>query len=95
MDQIAVLHEFPDQRIDLVQAEGKLGLTLEVAPHKVVLMHAHFQSCRAGIVDHCRTELLSQGKHAEDAAHPDLALAPVDSLAKGADICAGVASARQ
>jgi hypothetical protein len=83
MDQIAVLHQFTAQRVDLVQAERELGLALEVATDKVVLMHAHFQSRRASIVDHCRTELLGQRKHTKDAAHPDLSLAPVDSLAEG------------
>lgn len=95
MDQIAVLHQFADQRIDLVQAEGKLWLALEVATHKVVLVHAHFQSRRAGLIDHCRTELLSQGKHAQDAAHPDLSLAPMDGFTESADVCTGVAGARQ
>jgi len=90
MDQIAVLHQFPDQRIDLVQAEWERRLPLEVAPHKVVLVHAHFQSRRTGLIDHCRTELLSQGKHAQDAAHPDLPLTRMDRLAEGADVCASV-----
>jgi len=95
MDQIAVLHQFTDQRIDLVQAEGELRLALEIATDKVVLVHAHFQRRRASIIDHCGTELLSQRKHTQDAAYPYLSLAPVDRLAKGADVCAGVAGARQ
>src|SRR5712691_1689347 len=95
MDQIAVLHQFPDQRIDLVQAEWELRLPLEVAPHKVVLVHAHFQSRRAGLISHCRTELLSQGKHAQDATHADLPLAGMDRLAEGADVCTSVTGAGQ
>src|SRR5260370_10828685 len=77
MDQIAVLHQFTDQRIDLVQAERELWLALEVATHKVVLVHAHFQRRRASLIDHCRTELLSQRKHTQDAPHTDLPLAPL------------------
>ena len=95
MDQIAVLHQFTDQRTDLVQAEGKLRLALEIATHKVVLVNSHFQRRRAGIIDHCRAELLSQRKHTQDAPHTDLSLAPVDRLAKGADVYASVAGARQ
>ena len=70
-------------------------MALEVATHKVVLMHAHFQRRRAGIIDHCRTELLSQRKHTQDAPHTYLPLAPVDRLTKGADVCTGVAGASQ
>jgi len=95
MDQIAVLHEFADQRIDLVQAKRELRLPLEIATDKVVLVHTHVEGCGTGIINHCRPELLSQRQHAEDAAHTDLSLAPVDGLAEGADVCASVAGARQ
>ncbi len=95
MDQIAVLHQFADQWIDLVQAEWELRLSLEVATDKVVLVYAHLQRRRAGLIDYCRTELLSQGKHTQDAAHTDLPLARMERPAEGADVCAGVTGACQ
>ena len=84
------MHEGTDNWIDLVQAEGQLWLALEIATDKVVLVNSHFQRRRAGIIDHCCTELLSQRKHTQDAAHPDLPLALMNGFAKGADVGAGV-----
>src|SRR5713101_7360887 len=51
MDQITVVHQFADQRIDLAQTEGGLRTTLQVAAHETIFVHAHLESCRASFID--------------------------------------------
>ena len=82
MDQIAVLHQFADEGIDLVQGEWQLRAALEVAAHKVILVDAHFQRRGTGIINHYRSELLSQRKHSQDASYTDLSLALMNGLAE-------------
>src|SRR5665647_2261911 len=68
-DEVAVLGQLADQRIDLVQAQRKLRLALQVAAHEAVLMGAHFERRGAGIVDAGNAVFLGQRQHAQNAAH--------------------------
>jgi hypothetical protein len=56
VDEIAVLHEFSNEEIDLPQ--GQLRTSFEIATNEAVLMHAHFEGRRASIFDGGGTELL-------------------------------------
>jgi hypothetical protein len=58
VDEIAVLHEFADKRIDLVQRERELRTALEIAANKAILVHSQLQGSRTGIIDHRRAEPL-------------------------------------
>ena len=74
IDEVAVLHQFADQGIDLVQAEWGLRTTFQIAADEAVFMHAHFERGGAGFIDCRGAVLLGQGQHAQDAAHADFAL---------------------
>ena len=56
MDEIAVVHQFANEGIDLPQSE--LGTTFEIATDKAVLVHSHFEGRLASVLDRSRTELL-------------------------------------
>ena len=56
VDEIAVVDQFANERIDLPQ--GELWGAFEIATNEAVLMHSHFQSSRADILDRGGTELL-------------------------------------
>ena len=56
MYEIAVVHQFANEGIDLPQSE--LGTTFEIATDKAVLVHSHFEGRRASVLDRSRTELL-------------------------------------
>ena len=58
VDEIAVVDQLANERIDLPQRE--LWGTFEIATNEAVLMHSHFERSRAGILDRCGTELLGQ-----------------------------------
>ena len=60
VDEVAVLREFADQRIDLAQRELLRVPTLEVAPHEAVGRHADLESSRAGVVHDRRPAFLCE-----------------------------------
>jgi hypothetical protein len=58
VDEIAILHQFADQRIDLLQTEWGLGTAFQIATNEAVLLDSHLQGGRAGLVDGGRAVLL-------------------------------------
>jgi hypothetical protein len=57
VDEIAVLHEFADQGIDLLQTEWGLWAAFQIATHEAVFFHAYLQRCGAGLINRGRTIL--------------------------------------
>ena len=51
MDQLTVVDQFADQRVDLAQTEGGLRTTLQVAAHETIFVHAHLEGCGASFID--------------------------------------------
>src|ERR1017187_7619828 len=51
LDEIAIQRELADQRIDLAQAQRRLGAPLQVAAHKAVIADAHLQGSGASFLD--------------------------------------------
>jgi hypothetical protein len=58
VDEIAVVHQFANEGIDLSQ--GELGTAFEIATDKAVLVHSQFEGRRASILDRSGAELLCQ-----------------------------------
>jgi hypothetical protein len=50
---------------------------------------------RAGLIQRGRAKLFGHGEHALDAANSDRSLAPMESLAEGADVRAGLLGSPQ
>ena len=94
-DEVAVLGQLADQRIDLVQAQRQLRVALQVAAHEAVLIGAHFERGGAGIVDAGNAVFLGQRQHAQNAAHRGLTLLAVYAAAERADLLAGMIGAAQ
>src|ERR1019366_3401427 len=95
LDQVAILGQFADERIDLPQGQRGLLAALQITPHELILAHAQFQRCFAGLVASRTAVLLGKREHAHDAANAGLGLAMVDRVADGADVGAGLVSPRQ
>jgi hypothetical protein len=95
VDEIAVLDQLADQRIDLLQSQGCLGTTFWVAADKPVFLHSHFECGSASIVDSCSTELFGQRKNTENPAGPSLALMAMNRIAKRADVGSGARGSPQ
>ena len=81
VDEIAVVHQFADEGIDLPQ--GQLGGTFEIATDKAVLVHSHFEGSRASILDRGCTELLRQREDTQDATNAGLSELAKDKVAEG------------
>src|SRR5271169_401951 len=86
IDEIAVQSELADQRIHLTQTQRQLWVVFQIAAYEVVLARARFQSHGAGVIGGSRTVLFSQGQHAEDAAHRNLAVFGVHGSTQRSDI---------
>jgi hypothetical protein len=56
VDEIAILDEFADQRIDL--PERQLGLTFQISADESVFVDLQFERCGTGIVGGAHAELL-------------------------------------
>ena len=56
MDEIAVVHQFANEGIDLSQ--GELGTAFEIATDKAVLVHSQFEGRCASGLDRGSAELL-------------------------------------
>ena len=95
LDEIAVLHQLADERIDLLEGEGRLGAPFQVAAYEAIFVHLQFQGRRASLFDGGQAELLGQGEHAQNAAYPQFSLFAVDGLAEGADVSSGACRSRQ
>ena len=92
MDQVAILGEFADKRIDLSQAQRGLRTALQIAAHELVLPYAQFQRRGAGLVASRSAVLLGKREHAHDAADAGLGLTMVDRIADCADVGPGFMS---
>src|SRR2546425_9867452 len=64
-------------------------MALEIAADEAVVGDLELERCRTGGVDGRRPVLLAETEDPEDAAHADLAIAPVDRGAERADVRAG------
>src|SRR5258707_10415854 len=95
MDQITVVHQFADQRIDLAQTEGGLRTTLQVAAHETIFVHAHLESCRASFIDSGSAIFFGERENAQDAPHAHFALLAIDKVAKCTDLGAHSAGAAE
>src|ERR1035438_3358263 len=95
LDQVAILSQFADKRIDLPQAQRSLRAAFQIAAHESVLAHAQFQCRGAGLIASHTAVFLGQREHAQDAANSRLGLTMVDRVADGADVGACFTSARQ
>src|ERR1051325_9521095 len=93
VDEIAVVDQFANERIDLPQSE--LWGTFEVATNEAVLMHSHFESGRRGILDRGGTELLGQREHAQDATNANFSELGIDKVAECTDVRAGASGSPQ
>lgn len=90
VDEVAVLRELPDERIDLPERERDGRLSLEVAPHEAVARHRELEGRAGRLVDDGGPALLREREHAEDAADRHGAIVLVDVRAECTDRGAGV-----
>src|SRR6266700_2150104 len=95
IDQIAVLGELSDQRVDLAQADRRAGAPFQVAAHEAVGRQAQLQRRATRIVDAERAVLAPEREHALDAPLAHFRLALVDQRAQPADIRACAFGAEQ
>ena len=89
VDEIAVVDQLANERIDLPQRE--LWGTFEIATNEAVLMHSHFESRRASILDRGCTELFCQREHTQDATDPGFTELAINKVAECADVSTGSA----
>jgi hypothetical protein len=87
VDEIAVVDQFANERVDLPQSE--LWGTFEIAPNEAVLMHSYFESGGAGVLDRGGTELLGQREHAQNATNADFSELGINKVAERTDVRAG------
>jgi hypothetical protein len=87
VDEVAILSQFADERIDLAKRE--LWTTFQVSADKTVFIDAQFESGRARILDRGNAELFGQGKNAEDPADAWLSMLPVEGFTECPDVGAG------
>src|SRR5208282_429434 len=87
VDEIAVVDQFANERIDLPQ--GKLGSTFEIAPDKAVLIDSHFESGGAGILDRSGAKLLGQREHAQHPANAGFSNLAINKVAERTDVRTG------
>jgi hypothetical protein len=84
-DEIAVLGEFADERVDLPQGERRAWYALQVAAHEPIGGLAEVARCGAGFVDRLRTVPPHQRQDPEDAPTAEDAVACGDLLTEDAD----------
>jgi hypothetical protein len=58
IDEVAILHELANQRIDLLQTEWGLWATLQIAADEAIFLNSHVQGRGASFIDGSRTVLL-------------------------------------
>ena len=86
LDQVAILAQFADEWIDLLQAQRSLRAALQIAAHEAILGNAQLHRRRAGIVASRAAISLDQLENALDATHSEFALASMDGIAYGSDV---------
>jgi hypothetical protein len=55
---VAILHQFADRGIDLLQTERGLRATFQIAAHEAVFLHSHVERGGAGFLDGSRSVFL-------------------------------------
>jgi hypothetical protein len=84
-DQIAVVGELANERVDLLERELKWGTAVQVAAYEAVGGKTEIECGGAGIACGVPAVLARQREHAEDAPNGDLPLACVDLTAEETD----------
>ena len=95
IDEIAVERELTNERVDLLQREGRRRAAFEIAAEEAVARDLELERRFRGVIRSDGAVFLCQGEHAEDAPHPGGALVLVDVGADGVEMRPGVAGARQ
>ena len=95
VDEVAVLSQLADERIDLAQRQLRRDPPLDVAADEAVRRHAHLDRSSAGGVGGGAAVLPRQRQHAQDALHANLAVAAVDLDAKRANLTTAVVRSRK
>src|SRR5262249_22951598 len=85
-DDVAVMGELPDQRIDLAERERGGRLALQVATDEPVLRDAELQRGGTRVLDGDGPVFLDEGQDAEDPADPEFAIAAVNAVAERANL---------
>src|SRR2546422_2230131 len=93
VDEVAVLRQFTDQRIDLT--ERQLRPALEITADEAVFVDAEFQCGGTGILNGSDAELLCKRQHAENATNASFSLMTMDRVAECADVRSGAGGTRQ
>src|SRR5437870_4359814 len=87
VDEIAVLDQFTDQRIDLTQAQ--LWATFKKAADESVFINPEIECCGTSILDRSDTILSCQREHAKNAANADIGLMPINGFTECANVSPG------
>ena len=90
MDYVAVLHELPDQWINLMQCQRELRTSFQIAADEVILVHSQLEGGRAGFIDHRGAELLRQSQDSLNATDAYLTQTTMDRFAKRAYVRPGL-----
>src|SRR2546428_2065941 len=86
-DDVAVVGELADERVDLAQRQRRRRVALEIAPDEAVVGDAELQG-RAAVLDGAGAVLLGEGEDAEDPAHAGFTVTTMDRLAQRPDVAA-------
>ena len=95
LDHVAILAQFADEGIDLLQAQRGLLAALQIAANELVIAHAQLQRRSAGLIASSIAVLFGKREHALDAADSEFALASMDGIGDRADTVSGLVRTRQ
>src|ERR1041385_1136557 len=87
VDEIAVLGQFTDQRIDLTQAQ--LRSAFQKTTDETVLINAQFQGRSASILDSSDAKPFGQGENTQDAANAEFSVMAMERFTERAGLSAG------
>ena len=73
-------------------AQRELGVALQVAAHKAIVLYAEIESRGAGIVDGGHAVFLGQRDHSQNAADAELGFVAKNRLAELTDVGAALAA---
>ena len=93
VDEIAILSQFANERIDLTQGEWRSPL--QIAADETILVDVEFQCRSRSILHGGDTVLLGQGEHTQDAADRSFPLSAVNGVTECADVGASAAGSGQ
>src|SRR5579863_1811215 len=86
LNQVAILGQLADERIDLAQSQWRLRAAFEIPANETVLGHSQFQGRGTGFLRGGTAILLGQREQAHYAAQSGFALALMDHVADSADV---------